>query len=73
METISKLSRKCAECPRVSSCNSKRLEMCALSMPRIENNNITININTKELNQDNIIKDIQKEMLKSIGCGFGRY
>ncbi len=48
-ESLSKLSSKCASCPKVNECNHKKMELCALAeKPK----RISVNVSQNIIMQD---------------------
>ena len=71
MKIISRMHKKCQKCSKRDTCNDKRMEACGmLEMPQ----NIIINISPQnnQANIEDITKNIQKELERSIQCGFMR-
>lgn len=54
-ETLSKLSNKCASCPKVNDCNHKEMELCALAEKPEQ---ISVNVS------QNIIQDTAMPLMK---------
>ena len=54
-ESLSKLSSKCASCPKVNECNHKEMELCALAeYPKQISVNVSQNITAMPLMREHI-------------------